>query len=459
MAFPAGLAASEGALELDGAALSLLWSVPFAGMLLSIALFPLFAPSFWERHFGKIACGWALAFLLPGLLWIGPGITLYAALHTVVAEYVPFIIVLLALFTIAGGIRVTGSLAGTPVTNLGFLASGTVLASLMGTTGAAMLLVRPLLRAVSTRKHKVHSVVFFIFLVANAGGCLTPLGDPPLFLGFLKGVDFFWTLRHLWPQTLFLCASLLAVHFAIDTFLYRREGPAVARREPEAERPGLEGKRNFILLLGVVGLVLWSGTAGGGAVRIWEGIEYGHANIARDLGLLALAGLSLAITPRSARFGNNFTWAPILEVAKLFAGIFLTMIPAIAILRAGTSGELRPLLLLVTDAGGAPVDRAYFWLTGALSSFLDNAPTYLVFFNTAGGDATTLMHNLPGTLAAVSCGAVFMGANTYIGNAPNFMVRSIAEERGVKMPSFFGYMAWSVCVLIPLFLAVTFIFF
>jgi Na+/H+ antiporter NhaD/arsenite permease-like protein len=428
-------------------------------MLLSIALFPLFAPGFWERHFGKVAAGWALAFLLPGMIWIGPAVTLYSALHTVIAEYVPFMVVLLALFTIAGGIRVTGSLAGTPLTNLGFLASGTVLASLMGTTGAAMLLVRPLLRALATRKHKVHSVIFFIFLVANAGGCLTPLGDPPLFLGFLKGVDFFWTLRQLWPQTLFLCGSLLAVHFAVDTFLYRREGGGKASGEPGAEAPGLEGKRNFILLLGVVGLVLWSGTAGGGRIAIWGDIEYGHANLARDLGLLALAGLSLATTPGSVRRGNGFTWGPIQEVAKLFGGIFLTMIPAISILRAGTAGALKPLVSLVTGPDGAPVDSAYFWLTGALSSFLDNAPTYLVFFNSAGGDAARLMHDLPGTLAAVSCGAVFMGANTYIGNAPNFMVRSIAEERGVKMPSFFGYMGWSVCVLIPLFVAITFLFF
>jgi Na+/H+ antiporter NhaD/arsenite permease-like protein len=428
-------------------------------MLLSIALFPLFAPRFWERHYGKVAAGWSLAFLAPAAALLGPEVALHSALHTMVLEYVPFIIVLLALFTIAGGIRVTGSLAGTPAVNLGFLAAGTALASLMGTTGAAMLLVRPLLRALATRRRRTHTVVFFIFLVANAGGCLTPLGDPPLFLGFLKGVDFFWTLRSLWPQTLLLCACLLLIHFVIDWRLWRLEGSPRGEPSPGGERLGLEGRRNFLLLLGVLGLVLWSGTAGGGALTIREGIEYRHANLVRDLGLLALAGLSLAVTPRSARAGNNFTWAPILEVARLFAGIFVSMIPAIAILRAGTDGALAPLVSLVTAPDGAPVDAAYFWLTGALSSFLDNAPTYLVFFNSAGGDAARLMAEFPGTLAAVSCGAVFMGANTYIGNAPNFMVRSIAEERGVRMPSFFGYMAWSGAILLPLFAAITFLFF
>ncbi|MDR3155153.1 MAG: sodium:proton antiporter [Deltaproteobacteria bacterium] len=463
--FPAPLSASEGgALALDGAGLSLAWAVPFAGMLMSIALFPLFAPSFWERNYGKASAAWAFAFLIPSFLILGPGVTMYSALHTIVGEYVPFIIVLLALFTIAGGIRVTGALRGTPAVNLGILACGTVLASLMGTTGAAMLLIRPLLRAISSRRHKVHSVVFFIFLVANAGGCLTPLGDPPLFLGFLKGVDFFWTLRHLWPQTLFLTASLLALHFVIDLALWRREKAAgapsgQAGSAAGAEKPGLQGKRNFLLLAGVVGLVLYSGSAGGGEIVFWEDVGYRHANLARDLGLLALAAVSLLITPKESRRGNHFTWAPILEVAKLFAGIFITMIPAIAILRAGTGGALGSLVSLVTAPDGSPVNAAYFWLTGALSSFLDNAPTYLVFFNSAGGDAARLMSEFPGTLAAISCGAVFLGANTYIGNAPNFMVRSIAEERGVKMPSFFGYMAWSVGILVPLFIVMTFVFF
>jgi Na+/H+ antiporter NhaD/arsenite permease-like protein len=459
LVFPEALAASGGGElgELDGKTLSLRWALPFAGMLLSIALFPLFAAHFWEKNYGKVAIFWALTLMIPEFFVFGASVTFYNALHTMVGEYVPFILILLTLFTIAGGIMVTGSLSGTPLLNLGFLAIGTVLASVMGTTGAAMLLVRPFIRALANRRHKVHSVVFLIFLVANAGGCLTPLGDPPLFLGFLKGVDFFWTLKELWPQTLFLCASLLAVYFVIDLRYYKSEEP---QKKVSGEKMGIKGKRNFFLLFGVAGLVLFSGMGRpAGSFVIWGDIEYRHANVIRDLGLLALAAISLAITPKGLRKSNHFTWAPILEVSKLFAGIFITMLPAIAILRAGTEGALRPLVSLVTGADGAPVNAAYFWLTGTLSSFLDNAPTYLVFFNSAGGDAGLLMGKLSLTLSAISCGAVFMGANTYIGNAPNFMVRSIAEERGVRMPSFFGYMGWSVLILVPLFVVMTFLFY
>ncbi|MDR1167170.1 MAG: sodium:proton antiporter [Deltaproteobacteria bacterium] len=454
----AAVAAIEASsLHLDGRALSFFWVLPFVGTLLSIALLPLFASRFWDEHFGKIALFWSLAFLVPFFLAFGSAPAFYVTLHTLIEEYVPFIILLLALFTIAGGVSVTGSLSGTPLLNLGFLGAGAILASVMGTTGASMLLIRPLIRAISHRRHKTHSVIFFIFIVANAGGCLTPLGDPPLFLGFLKGVDFFWTLVHLWPQTLFLCASLLAIHYVIDAYYFRKEG------KPRPESPSkisLEGKRNFLLLAGVVALVLYSGLyPSEGAIPVWADIEIAYSNLARDLGLLALTFLSVWITDKGARRANYFTWRPIMEVAKLFGGIFVTMIPAIAILRAGSQGALRSLISLVSGPDGAPVNAAYFWLTGALSSFLDNAPTYLVFFNTAGGDAATLMSLFPLTLSAVSCGAVFMGANTYIGNAPNFMVRSIAAERGIQMPSFFGYMAWSGAVLIPLFIAMTFLFY
>jgi Na+/H+ antiporter NhaD/arsenite permease-like protein len=453
------LCATGTELHLDGSSLSLIWAFPFAGMLLSIALFPLFALHFWEKNYGKVAIFWALVLLLPQMIILGPFLALYNALHTITGEYVPFIVLLLALFTIAGGIVVTGSLSGTPLLNLGFLAVGAILASVMGTTGASMLLIRPFIRALENRRYKVHSVVFFIFLVSNVGGCLTPLGDPPLFLGFLQGVDFFWTLRHLWPETLSLTAALLVIYFLTDSYLYKKEGPQ--RKKPEErEKLGLSGKRNFFLLGGVVFLVLFSGMrAVEGTFVIWEEIEYLYADVIRDAGLLCLAGISLLITPRGLRKSNHFTWGPILEVAKLFAGIFITMLPAIAILRAGSQGALGSLVSLVSAPDGTPVEAAYFWLTGALSSFLDNAPTYLVFFNTAGGDAKLLMGELSGALAAISCGAVFMGANTYIGNAPNFMVRSIAEERGVKMPSFFGYTAWSLLILEPLFVIMTFVFY
>ncbi|MDR1577156.1 MAG: sodium:proton antiporter [Deltaproteobacteria bacterium] len=444
-------------LHLDGSSLSVVWAIPFAGLLLSIALFPLFAAGFWEHHFGKVTVLWALLFLIPGFFLLGPSVTFYSAIHTIISEYIPFIILLLALFTIAGGIQLKGSLSGTPLVNLGFLTIGTCLASLMGTTGAAMLLIRPYLKASAHRRYRVHNVVFFIFLVANIGGSLTPLGDPPLFLGFLKGVTFFWTTAHIWRQTLFMVVLLLAIHFVIDLYLFKKEGCPMVKSD---ETLGLRGSINFPLLLGVVGLVLYSGLARSkGFITIWEDITYLYSDLVRDVGLLALTGLSLLLTNKQTRRGNHFTWGPILEVAKIFGGIFLTMIPAIAILRAGSAGALKSLIALVTNPAGQPVNTAYFWLTGTLSSFLDNAPTYLVFFNTAGGQANVLMNELPLTLAAISCGAVFMGANTYIGNAPNFMVRSIAEERGVRMPSFFGYMAWSIGVLVPLFILETFIFF
>ena len=438
------------------------WVLPFAGMLLSIAFCPLIpkVDHFWHHNYGKIALGWAMVFVIPCGLSFGWGVAIYAVLETIFAEYISFVILLLALFTIAGGIRLTGNLVGTPKLNTALIMVGTLLASMMGTTGAAMLFIRPLLRATAHRRYRVHTVVFFIFLVANIGGSLTPLGDPPLFLGYLKGVDFFWTTSHLFVKTVFMSVALLCIYFVLDTYLYNKEG----RPQPTAEGPqesfGFVGKVNFILLLGVVIMVLISGTWKSNVqFNVWADINLELPNVARDLVLLMLAGLSLKLTAKEIRRGNDFTWEPIVEVAKLFFGIFITMAPAIAILQAGEKGALKDLVAMVTAGDGQPINHMYFWLTGALSSFLDNAPTYVVFFNLAGGDAQTLMHVIPETLTAISAGAVFMGANTYIGNAPNFMVRSIAIEQGVKMPSFFGYMAWSVGILVPLFVVLTFIFF
>ena len=454
------LAAGAGAPHLDGGELGLIWCVPFAGILLSIALFPLLAPAFWHHHFGKVSAFWALAFLLPFLVVFGWELALFEMLHVGLLEYIPFIILLLSLFTVAGGIRLTGRLVGTPVVNTGILLLGTVLASWMGTTGAAMLLIRPIIRANEWRRYKVHTMVFFIFLVANVGGSLTPLGDPPLFLGFLKGVDFFWPTEAMLVPMLLVSALLLVLYYGVDSVLYRREtGRPAAEDEGDGESLGLTGKVNFLLLAGVVAAVLMSGVWKPGVSFNVFHVSVELQNLCRDLLLLAIAYLSWVVTDRANREANGFSWFPILEVAKLFAGIFLTIVPAIAILRAGTSGALEPVVSLVTGADGQPVEAMYFWLTGILSSFLDNAPTYLVFFNTAGGDAQELMGPLYGTLLAISAGAVFMGANTYIGNAPNFMVRAICEERGIAMPSFFGYMAWSVGILAPIFLLVTLVFF
>lgn len=448
------------AADLDGSQLSVLWGVPFAGVLLSIALVPLVAPVFWHHHFGKISAAWALAFLLPFAAVVGPGVAWASVIHALVAEYIPFIILLTALFTVAGGIFVRGNLHGSPALNTGLLGIGAVLASFMGTTGASMLLIRPLIRANDNRKHQVHVVVFFIFIVSNIGGSLTPLGDPPLFLGFLKGVDFFWTMTHIWGETLFMLVTLLGLFFLIDWWLYRsREETQPVDPTPDTERIGFDGAKNFLLLGVVVALVLMSGLWKSPVVFDVWGTEVGLPGLLRDAGLIAVTLVSLRITPASVHQSNQFAWGPMQEVAKLFAAIFLTIIPVIAMLKAGVDGPFGAVVRAVTNADGSPNPAMYFWATGVLSSFLDNAPTYLVFFNTAGGDPQVLMNALGPTLAAISAGAVFMGANTYIGNAPNLMVKAIAEDRGVRMPSFFGYMLWSVGILVPLFVLITWIWF
>jgi len=446
------------AAEFDGADLGLAWSLPFVGILLSIAVWPLVAPVFWHHHFGKISAAWALAVILPFTTTYGPGPTIHALALTALHEYLPFIILLFSLFTVTGGIHLRGAVRGTPAFNTGLLALGALLASWMGTTGAAMALVRPMLKANAWRPRRAHVVIFFIFLVANIGGSLSPLGDPPLFLGFLKGVPFFWpTLHLLWPM-LFVAGILLAIFYVLDRYMLAKDGLTAADDRAEGKLR-IDGAYNFVLLAGIVGAVLMSGLWQPEAGVSLLGVEVELQNLVRDLLLLLLAGLSWVLTPPEIREANEFSWFPIQEVAKLFAGIFVTIIPTIAILRAGTEGALAPVVRLVTDANGHPVNAMYFWATGILSSFLDNAPTYLVFFNTAGGDAEVLTGSMATTLLAVSAGAVFMGANTYIGNAPNFMVRAIAEESGVKMPSFFGYMAWSGLILLPCFALVTLLWF
>ena len=539
-----------------------LWScVPFVGILLSIALFPLLKPAFWHHHFGKIALFWSLLFLVPFAIARGFGHAVDEVLHVYVLEFIPFIILLWSLYTVAGGIRIKGSLRGTPKVNATIILIGTLLASWMGTTGAAMLLIRPLIKANAWRKHRVHTVVFFIFLVANVGGSLTPLGDPPLFLGFLQGVDFFWTAEHLLVKTGFTVAVLLGAFIVVDTILLKREDLSEAPSEDGGgERLGIEGGLNFVFLIGIVLAILLSGSfnreaafydhgaienaeaemkqAGARVERVkltlagtqdtssaetrdaepfvhallegtqaeataahetlqrmgpdarpslvlaqfraqgevnrlrseaehhatkglhlTEQVTWPWINLLRD-GFLVLMGLmSLWMTSREIRRRNDFNWFPIVEVAKLFAGIFITIIPAITILRQGVDGALADIIMAVTSETGTPLNSMYFWFTGILSSFLDNAPTYLVFFNTAGGNADVLMNEGADTLIAISAGAVFMGAVTYIGNAPNFMVRSIAEEAGIKMPSFFGYLGkWAIPFLIPTFVLVTIIF-
>ena len=444
--------------HLDGATLSLLWGLPFAGLLLSIALMPLFAPRLWEHHFGKVSAAWAVAFIVPCTLAFGTRMTATELIHAMALDYVPFILLLFTLFVVAGGIRLSSNLVGTPFNNTALLTFGTLSASLFGTTGASMLLIRPLIRANQDRRRNVHVFVFFIFLVANIGGSLTPLGDPPLFLGFLRGIDFLWPLEAMLLPMLTLAVPLLTVFYFTDRFLWSREHHETKAKAHHRDRIRIEGLHNVVYLAGVIGAVLLSGLWKPDiAVPVGLGITMSLEGLVRDIILLVISYLSWKTTRRSIRIENTFTWTPMQEVAMLFAAIFITIIPVLSILQAGHDGALAPLVNLVSTADGQPVDAAYFWLTGVLSSFLDNAPTYLVFFNLAGGDPQELMGALSSTLLAISMGAVFMGANTYIGNAPNFMVKSICEEQGIKMPSFFGYMVWSGAILLPFFVLLTFI--
>jgi Na+/H+ antiporter NhaD/arsenite permease-like protein len=438
-----------------------LWScIPFACMLLSIALLPLLLPNFWHHHFGKVSAFWAAVLGIP-FLWIFKNDAVYEILHIILVDYVPFIILLWSLYTVSGGILLRGSLRGTPVVNTIILIIGALLASWMGTTGAAMLLIRPFLRANNYRKNKTFMVVFFIFLVANVGGSLTPLGDPPLFLGYLHGVTFFWTFN-IMPHMLLVSVLLLIIYFFLDTYHYRKESASIPTEEAK-EALKIEGIYNFLFLGGVVGSVLMSGMVDLGEVSIL-GVHRAIQDWLRD-GLLVLLGVaSLIATPIKLREDNEFTWFPIIEVAYLFIGIFITMIPCLLILKAGTHGDLAFLINLVEKP------YHYFWVTGALSSFLDNAPTYLTFFNTALGSfysslteaqaVPLLMTENAIYLKAISAGAVFFGACSYIGNAPNFMVRSIAEESGTPMPSFFGYiLKYSMIYLVPIFAIISLIFF
>ena len=441
----------------SGAGMSLAWGLPFAGLLLSIALMPLLAGHLWHHHYGKIAAGWALLLVLPFADVFGPDVAASEVWHILLQEYIPFIALLLALYVTGGGVLLKGTLIGTPATNTALLAFGTVIASVMGTTGASMLLIRPVLRANAFRQRKIHTFVFFIFLVSNIGGSLTPLGDPPLYLGFLKGVSFFWTTTHMFGEFLVCAVLLLAAYYVLDSWAWSREKP-VAPVIEKREKLSIEGYANLWLIGGVVLMVLAQGYWRPGDVALF-GEKIGLERLVGVAVFIGISVLSMRVTPRKLREDNGFAWGAIAEVAKLFAAIFVTMAPVLAILRAGTAGAAAPLVALTSGAGGEPIPWVYFWLTGVLSSFLDNAPTYLVFFNLAGGDPAFLMTEGALTLAAISCGAVFMGANSYIGNAPNFMVKAIVEEQGVRMPSFFGYCAWAFVVLIPLFVLVTFIFF
>ena len=457
------LAAESG--ESSTATVPIWLCIPFAGLLLCIAVLPLVKPEWWEKNQPLAVAVWSLLFIIPFAVTYSAGDAVETVLECILNDYLTFIVLLFGLFCVAGNITLEGDLAGSPRVNVIFLAIGTLLSSCIGTTGASMLMVRPMIKMNSWRQHKSHIMVFFIFLISNMGGCLTPIGDPPLLMGFMRGVPFFWSL-HLFPILIFNMVILLTVFYLLDRHNYRKD--IANGRKPDISKAGttlkIDGLHNIIFLIMIVAAVILSGTlpnlaafqdAAGNVrgIRVFREVTLGFPSIIEVAIILLAALLSFKTTDSQIRTSNHFTWGAIKEVAVLFIGIFITMIPALLILKARGSSL------------GLTEPWQFFWITGALSSFLDNTPTYLVFFTTAASlgfssGIQTLTSFIPQTiLMAISCGAVFMGANTYIGNAPNFMVRSIAEENGIKMPSFFGYMLWSLSCLIPVFLIDMLIFF
>ncbi len=439
--------------------------IPFAGLLFCIAVLPLVKAEWWESHQALAVAGWSLLFILPFGFLFGVGAALETVLECLVNDYLTFIVLLFGLFCVAGNITMEGDLAGSPRVNIILLTIGTLLSSWIGTTGASMLMVRPVIKMNAWRRNRSHILVFFIFLVSNIGGCLTPIGDPPLLMGFSRGVPFFWSL-HLFPIMLFNMVVLLFIFYWIDRKRYCRD---MARgRKPDISKPGtkiqIRGLHNLIFLVMIVAAVVLSGIlpdqpmfqdAEGNVrgIHIFGEVVLSFPAIIEILIILLAAFLSFRTTAPVIRKKNHFTWGAIKEVGTLFIGIFITMQPTLAILK-GMGADL-----------GITEPYQMFWTTGVLSSFLDNTPTYLVFLTTAGasgftdGLATTLGVVPIKVLTAISCGAVFMGANTYIGNAPNFMVKAIADENGIHMPSFFRYIGWSLMVLVPVFVLDTLIFF
>lgn len=445
--------------------MNLAFCIPFAGLLLCIAVLPLVKAEWWEAHQPHAVVFWSLLFVLPFAFVYGPGQAFEKVLECIVDDYLTFIILLFGLFCVSGNITLEGDLAGSPRINVGLLLIGTMLSSWIGTTGASMLMVRPIIKMNAWRKRRSHIMVFFIFLISNIGGCLTPIGDPPLLMGFMRGVPFFWSL-HLFPVLLFNVVILLTIFYFLDRRAYRKD--IAEGLKPDISKPGTEvhilGLHNLIFLAMIVAAVILSGTLPGmaafqdaeGAVRgihLFGEVTLTYPALIEVVIILVAAFLSFKTTSVEIRRKNHFTWGAIQEVAVLFVGIFITMQPALMILKAnGASlGLNKPFEM--------------FWATGCLSSFLDNTPTYLVFLTTAGAlgfteGMPTILGTVPvAMLEAISCGAVFMGANTYIGNAPNFMVKSISDENGIRMPSFFGYLLWSVTFLIPVFLLDMLVFF
>lgn len=440
--------------------------LPFACLLLCIAIFPLVKEEWWEKNKQYAVILWSVLFIVPFAALFGVGEAVETVLECIINDYLTFIVLLFGLFCVAGNITMEGDMAGSPRVNILLLAVGTLLSSVIGTTGSSMLMVRPMIKMNSWRKRRSHIMVFFIFLVSNIGGCLTPIGDPPLLMGFSRGVPFFWSL-HLFPILLFNMVVILFIFYWLDRYNYRKDiadGLAPDISKPSGKLIKFQGLHNLVFLVMIIGAVILSGVlpdlpmfqnAAGEVlgIHIFGEVTLTYPSLIEVLLILLAAFLSFKTTSPVIRKKNHFTWGAIQEVAILFIGIFITMQPALMILKTmgAQLGITHPFQM--------------FWVTGALSSFLDNTPTYLVFLTTAGamgfskGIATTLGMVPQKMLMAISCGAVFMGANTYIGNAPNFMVKAISDENGIRMPSFFGYLLWSVKILIPVFILDTIVFF
>lgn len=440
--------------------MSVLFCIPFVGMLLSIALFPMIKPHWWEKNVKYVVLFWSLLFLIPFCLTFGLYSMAEELMHVVFEEYLTFIVLLFGLFCVTGNIGIKSEFTGSPRSNLIMLLIGTLLSSWIGTTGASMLMIRPLIASNGWRKHKTHTFVFFIFLVANIGGCLTPIGDPPLFMGFLRGVPFFWSLR-IWPVLLINTAILLGIYMVIERKAYKKEIVSDLKQPTatkESRKIQIEGGHNFIFIGCIVAAIILGGALSSVApfsdgIYVIGSVELKYSEVLEVAIILIATLFSFLTTSGAVRRHNEFSFEPIEEIAVLFIGIFITMVPALELLGSSGSGSA------LTHPG------QFFWLTGGLSGFLDNTPTYLVFLTASGLTELVASHMINasaveiGILEAISCGAVFMGALTYIGNAPNFMVKSIAEKNGIKMPSFFGYIKWAVLILVPVFLIDTIIFF
>jgi Na+/H+ antiporter NhaD/arsenite permease-like protein len=434
------------------------WVIPFLGLLLTMGLAPLIAPRLWHRHYEKLVVLWAVAFLAADVAHEGVGGTLHAVTNILLLDYLPFVLLIGALFVIAGGLHVTGVPRASPGVNTALLLLGIILASLIGTTGATLVMLRPIIRANRHRHRATHVFVFFIFLVANIGGALTPLGNPPIFLGFLLGVPFFWPAFHLALPMMVLAAALLGIFYALETFIYRQTRHRQLEILEEIEKLGVNGKVNLVLLAVAIAAVLLRAFWHPAAAFVVLGVDWNVADIVTDVLFFAVGTISIVVTRASVRRANQFSWQPLIEVAVIFAAIFITIIPVMGMIAAGPDGPAALIFSRLFTAG-APNNSNFYWATGSLSALLDNAPSYVVFFGFAGNDAAHLTGPLTRTLTAISAGAVFFGGMTYIGNAPNFMVKAIVESQGIRMPSFFGFIGWATLCLLPWLVIVDWLFF